>query len=297
MTLTYVPAGVCDHSDSMGSAGRYGDGDMQVMMAGAGCVHGENFPLVHADKPNPLRLFQVWLNLARKDKFAPPGYVMHWAENVKSVEGTGGAVARVVLGRLGDVDSGCPMQPQSWAADPAHDVGLFFVKLPPGGSRFTLPAAHAGAAAHRFAYLTEGAGLKVAGVRVPAQHHVSLRGDADVDLVNVHDSQAAEVLVLQGVPIGEPVVSRGPFVGNTDADIAAAHADYRRTGFGGWPWAEDAVVFPRSQGRFATFVDNGVKRTEYPPNADKGNGTAAGAGAAASAAAGAGSGAAPAREL
>lgn len=46
------------------------------MTAGAGCVHGEMFPLVHKDKPNTLRLMQLWLNLPARGKMAPPGYKM-----------------------------------------------------------------------------------------------------------------------------------------------------------------------------------------------------------------------------
>ena len=66
-TITLVQEGTCDHTDSLGAAGRYGGdghaGDLQWMTAGAGCVHGEVFPLVHTTKPNTLRLFQIWLNL------------------------------------------------------------------------------------------------------------------------------------------------------------------------------------------------------------------------------------------
>jgi hypothetical protein len=66
-----------------------------------------------------------------------------------------------------------------------------------------------------------------------------------------------DVLIVQGRPIGEPVASHGPFVMNTYAEIDDAIADYRRTGFGGWPWSREDVVFPREKGRFA--VINGVE--------------------------------------
>lgn len=75
-TLTATLEGIIDHTDSMGNAGRYGHGDLQWMTAGKGIVHGENFPLVNSDSPNPLRLFQIWLNLPRKDKMVEPCYVM-----------------------------------------------------------------------------------------------------------------------------------------------------------------------------------------------------------------------------
>ena len=77
--------GTIDHTDSLGSAGRYGDGDLQWMTAGAGVVHGEMFPMVNMDMPNTCRFFQIWLNLPKKDKMAPPSYVMHWNEDIPRI--------------------------------------------------------------------------------------------------------------------------------------------------------------------------------------------------------------------
>jgi hypothetical protein len=48
---------------------------------------------------------------------------------------------------------------------------------------------------------------------------------------------------------------------NTQAEIQQAFADYRSTQFGGWPWPEDAMIFPRDKGRFA--LENGTET--YPP--------------------------------
>ncbi|RYH21789.1 pirin family protein [archaeon] len=75
-TLTATLEGLTDHSDSQGNAGRYGNGDLQWMTAGKGVVHGENFPLINKDKPNTLKLFQIWLNLPRKSKMVDPAFVM-----------------------------------------------------------------------------------------------------------------------------------------------------------------------------------------------------------------------------
>jgi redox-sensitive bicupin YhaK (pirin superfamily) len=65
-TITVVRKGIVDHADSMGAAGRYGNGDVQWMTAGKGVQHSEMFPLVHADKENTMELFQIWLNLPKK---------------------------------------------------------------------------------------------------------------------------------------------------------------------------------------------------------------------------------------
>jgi hypothetical protein len=71
----------------------------------------------------------------------------------------------------------------------------------------------------------------------------------------------AEALVLQGRPLGEPVAQYGPFVMNDKAGIEQAFADYRATGFGGWPWPTDDPVHARDTGRFARRPDG---RLETP---------------------------------
>jgi len=68
--------GLIDHTDSAGNAGRYGHGDLQWMTAGSGVVHGEMFPLINQDKPNPLTLFQIWINLPKVSKMSPPDFKM-----------------------------------------------------------------------------------------------------------------------------------------------------------------------------------------------------------------------------
>jgi redox-sensitive bicupin YhaK (pirin superfamily) len=42
----------------------------------------ETFPLLESDKPNPLELFQIWLNLPKADKLARPHFAMLWDRDV-----------------------------------------------------------------------------------------------------------------------------------------------------------------------------------------------------------------------
>ena len=86
---------------------------------------------------------------------------------------------------------------------------------------------------------------------------VSVRPDAAIELAA---GDACELLLLQGRPIGEPVVQYGPFVMNAPAEIQRAFLDYQRTGFGGWPWPTDEPVHPRDEGRFARHADGRVER-------------------------------------
>jgi hypothetical protein len=84
-----------------------------------------------------------------------------------------------------------------------------------------------------------------------------LRADATATLEN--GASEGEILMLQGRPIGEPVVQSGPFVMNTRAEIQRAYADFRSTRFGGWPWQSDDPVHGAEPARFARHADG---RTE-----------------------------------
>ena len=206
---------------------------------------------------------------------APPTYIMRWAEEMRFLAGSGGAEVEVAVGTLGDVSAGgAAAPPDSWGADPAHDVGVFYATLPPG-SALILPPALAGAKANRMAYLVEGptdsaraALVTVGGAAAPrGSAAFTLRADAACELRNANaDGEVAHLLVLQGVPIGAPVAQRGPMVLNTQKELAQAFEDYRRTQFGGWPWKDDAVVFPRDQPRFAEIIAaDGTKTRSVPP--------------------------------
>ena len=81
-TVTLARRGFIDHSDSLGAAARFGKGDAQWLTAGGGIVHSEMFPLLERDAPNPVELFQIWLNLPGEDKLAPPHFSMLWEPEI-----------------------------------------------------------------------------------------------------------------------------------------------------------------------------------------------------------------------
>ena len=156
---------------------------------------------------------------------------------------------------------GLPPPPDSYATQEISDLGIFLIRLSAGGT-FTLSAAARGSSTTRMAYFVEGQAVNI-GNRSLTQHcAATLHSDIDAEFQNP-SSSVSEVLILQGKPIGEPVAHSGPFVMNTQAELQQAYADYRRTQFGGWPWADDAVVFDRSKGRFA--LQN--KQETHPPTA------------------------------
>jgi redox-sensitive bicupin YhaK (pirin superfamily) len=122
-------------------------------------------------------------------------------------------------------------------------------------ARFTLP--RAAARVNRAVYFFRGAECEVAQRRLTTHARVVLNAAADVELGAGADG--AELLLLQGKPIAEPVVQYGPFVMNTRAEIEQAMLDYQRTQFGVWPWPSDGPVHARERGRFAKHSDGGVE--------------------------------------
>jgi redox-sensitive bicupin YhaK (pirin superfamily) len=143
-----------------------------------------------------------------------------------------------------------PPPPKSWAASADSDVAIWTLKLEAGAS-LTLPPAKAGS--NRVLYFFRGERLTVSGEAFPRGVGIAVQADAPCEVAN--GDAEAEVLVLQGRPLGEPVVQYGPFVMNSQHEIREAFADYQRTQFGGWPFDRDDPVHPREQGRFARRPD------------------------------------------
>lgn len=248
-TITIVLDGFVDHSDSHGQAGRYGMGDVQWMTAGAGLQHSEMFPLLKTDKPNNLELFQIWLNLPRKRKFADPYYKMLWAEDIpvaKSKDKNGKQTeVRIIAGDYNDMNALAPA-PDSWAAEPENEVAIWLVKMAPGAS-WKIPKAAADVI--RNIYFYKGSKIQVEGSVLAQNNAAQLNPEAETEIIN--NEQEGYLLLLQGKPIDEPVVQHGPFVMNTEAEIIQAISDYRETHFGGWPWDREDNVHPRASERFA----------------------------------------------
>jgi redox-sensitive bicupin YhaK (pirin superfamily) len=255
-TVTFVRKGLIDHSDSLGAAARFGRGDVQWLTAGRGVVHAEMFPLLDRERPNPLELFQIWMNLPAEDKLVDPYFTMLWDGDIPRVQADGVEVT-VVAGALDGVTPS-PPPPSSWAARPDADVAIWHVQLDPGAS-WTLPPA-GGPETVRVLYVFEGETLRVADVEVDNDTGIVLQPDVAVELTA--GRAEVEALLLQGRPIGEPVAQYGPFVMNTQAEIQQAFADYQETRFGGWPWDDEAPTHGRARGRFARHVDGRVEEAE-----------------------------------
>ena len=258
-TVTIVRRGLIDHSDSLGATARFGGGDVQWLTAGEGIVHSEMFPLIDSANPNPLELFQIWLNLPAKNKMVPPHFTMLWSEQMprQQVRDASGAATDVVC-IAGRVEGLSPMSPppDSWASQDDADVAIWTLRMDVN-ARWTLPSA-TDATTRRMLYFFKGSHVTINGRRIDGPAAIELRASVAVELAN--GDTEAEMLILQGRPIAEPVAQYGPFVMNTQAEIQQAFADYRRTQFGGWPWPDDAPVHAREMGRFARHADGTIEK-------------------------------------
>ena len=264
-TITIVPKGVVDHADSLGATARYGDGDVQWLTAGSGIQHSEMFPLRSREQGNPLELYQIWLNLPARSKMADPEFVMLWGENIPKYR-SGGAEVNVIAGRYqpqeaaqAEVVALAPGR-NSWAANPDADLAVWQITLQPGAS-LTLPAASR-PGTRRTLYFHDGRHLQVDGSSVAEPRLLEVAAGSALPLHN-GGSEVVQILLLQGVPIAEPVVAYGPFVMNSAEEIEQTRRDYGRTQFGGWPWSGHGPVHPAGQGRFARHPGSEV--IEEPP--------------------------------
>ena len=252
-TITVVEKGLVDHADSLGAAGRYGNGDVQWMTAGKGLQHSEMFPLLKSDEENPFELFQIWLNLPKAKKFAEPHFAMHWHEHIPRVELRDAhnrlTEVKIVAGSFDGAEA-LPPAPDSWAADPANEVVVAVVRME-AGAEWTIPAASPGI--NRNLYFFEGSSIKIGSRDIYMDHSVELSSEMPATVQN--GTSGARFLFLQGKPINEPVVQYGPFVMNTNLEIQQAMQDYQRTRFGGWPWPRPDMVHPKERGRFARFAN------------------------------------------
>lgn len=260
-TVTLARRGFVDHSDSLGAEARFGEGDVQWMTAGKGICHSEMFPLLNAGDAaeNPTELFQIWLNLPSTDKLVDPHFKMLWASAIPkitvSLPGAPLVEVTLIAGRLGEATPPSP-PPNSWASRDTADVGIWTIRLDSGGEWDVPPGP---SDIGRVFYFFEGSELQLDGQRIERGNSgqaLQVRPDSPLTIKN--PGRPAELLMLQGRPIGEPVAQHGPFVMNTKEELRQTFGEYRQTEFGGWRWSVDDPVHTRSAGRFARHGDGRV---------------------------------------
>lgn len=249
-TITVVRKGLVDHADSLGAAGRYGNGDVQWMTAGKGVQHSEMFPLLKKEEPNPLELFQVWLNLPKKDKMVEPHFKMLWREEIPNLKLDSDKVLVELIAGAWSENKAVSPPPNSWAANSDNQVLVVNIKMEPN-STVVLPKGSM--MTNRSLYFYEGNAITINDKAYGS--YTGFHMDPSVETVLKSGDSAVSVFILQGKPINEQVMQYGPFVMNSKEEIKQAFDDYHQTQFGGWPWPRYDQVHDRSKSRFALHAD------------------------------------------
>ncbi|WOO84073.1 Putative quercetin 2,3-dioxygenase [Vanrija pseudolonga] len=262
-TISIVRQGIIDHADSTGAGARYGPGDVQWVTAGSGVRHSEMFPLLNQDKPNTAELYQLWLNLPKKTKWSPPEFTMQWAEEVPKVTHNDGGktVVTIVAGEYGGKKALAAPR-ASWASDPDSDLAIFLFEMEAGANVVLPPPV--GADTKRLLYVHgDGAKVRIGADDVATEH--GFEPASNTAPLPIHAETPSKILVLQAREIDEPIVIKGPFVMNTQDEIAQAYKDYKANHFG-WDerWKSTSPNWGPTETRFANYGD-GVRTR--PPSA------------------------------
>jgi len=227
-TVTYVMDGTMVHHDSNGGGGTISEGGTQWMTAGAGILHDEMPTDEMIRHGGVMHGVQLWVNLPSRLKRTPPRYqAIEGADLTLLTSDDGAAVIRLIAGQLG----GHKGPGETWTPiDYAH------VTLP-AGARLRLPWRPDFSA---MVYVLAGQGTVGAEERPIHAHQLARLGHGDTLTVRAADRQEGpsdtlEVLLLGGLPIGEPVYHYGPFVMNTYEEIVQAVDDYQHGRMGQIP--------------------------------------------------------------
>lgn len=212
-TVSYILAGAMEHRDSAGNQGKLGPGDVQWMTAGAGVIHSELPDPEFKRRGGVMHGFQIWVNLPAAAKMMAPRYQEVRKAEIPIARSDDGKVevkviAGEALGVHAKIDTITPILYQHWT-------------LEPGGSIVAgVPAGYRG-----MVYVFAGA-LEVAGQRVEEGQLARLSEDGEMIEFSA-PNERAELLLLAGVPLDEPVARHGPFVMNTREQLVEAFEDYQ----------------------------------------------------------------------
>jgi redox-sensitive bicupin YhaK (pirin superfamily) len=218
-TVTYIIDGIFEHADSNGGGGVITNGDTQWMTAGGGILHIERPPEHLVVSGGLFHGLQLWVNLPKKLKWAPPRYQdLRADESALITTSDGGALIRVIAGDVaGHRGPGSTYTPMT----------MLHATISPGATlRLPWRAEH-----NALVYVLSGAGTVGAEARPVRTGQLAVFGPGEVITIAGAVRQesrhpALDVVVLGGAPIREPIAWGGPFVMNTRAEVLAAFEDY-----------------------------------------------------------------------
>jgi len=219
-TVTFVLNGDIYHADSGGNEGTILPGGVQWMTAGSGLIHSEVSSPDFMKKGGTLEILQLWINLPSRHKMASPAYTDFQKEDIPTViESHDEVLVHVISGSWHEHEG---------AYQSISDVDIALIEMKAGSTLNTSVAANR----NIFFYMIKGSAL-VNGEQVEKLNLVEFNVDHGEN-ININASKDTIILLANALPNNEPVVSKGPFVMNTEEEIRQAYADYREGKMGVW---------------------------------------------------------------
>ena len=208
-TVTYMLAGRMRHRDSAGHEGLLQNGGVQWMTAGRGVIHSE----LPEQEEGRMEGFQLWLNLAAKDKMSAPWYRDMQSADIPEFTTPEGVTVRAIAGTSHGIAGAMQRETtQPLYLDLHLPAGASFAQaLPPEFNAFV------------FVYRGQ---LQIGDKLVPLQRMAILKNEADSDGIVLHAEVPARALLIAGQPLREPIAQYGPFVMNTQEQIFQAINDF-----------------------------------------------------------------------
>jgi len=221
-TVTYLFDGEMEHRDSTGGGGLLRGGDTQWMTAGAGLVHSEEPTAAMLRDGGLMHGVQLWVNLPRADKLTPPRYQDLNGEKLtlaRSADGT--ALVRLIAGEIGG---------QSGPGSTHTPIVYAHATIEAGGKLSVAWLADYNA----LVYVLRGRVRVADDSRSVGEHSLAVLG-RDGEAVVIEADESADVILLGGRPLREPVAWYGPFVMNTKSEIVESLELFERGELGSIP--------------------------------------------------------------
>ncbi len=220
-TVTIVYAGELEHRDSAGNGGRIGPGDVQWMTAASGILHEEFHSERFTREGGQMSMMQLWVNLPARHKMARPRYQTILDADIPRIAlrddaGTLRVIAGEYENRHGPAETFTPMEVWDLRVAAGKTAAL---ATPEGHTTAIVPMQ----------------GRALVNGSSPAGPAQLVQLDRDGGEFTITAESEFSALVLGGAPIPEPVVGYGPFVMNSEREIAAAFADFQSGRFGNLP--------------------------------------------------------------
>jgi len=218
-TLTYILNGEADHFDSAGHHANVKSGGVQWMKAGNGIIHDE---AVNVDaEANDLltHAFQFWINLPPKQKAESPDYLPVQSKEVpmKMLNDDRGWL-KVIAGEYEGIVSKIPSYSKQF---------LYHIHLN-GGKHFSIDTN----VEWEYAAFLPLQDVSINSAEFEKGDFLLFdKTEGSIEISNTGHSPV-DIILFGGETYTEPIIAHGPFVMNTQGEIAQAYIDFHEGKYG-----------------------------------------------------------------